>query len=71
MNDHQMPTAVNLRLFALTAAVASILKHLPAAKDELLSIAASLDDAPPVAVSDELLQGFAQEIRDVVAGKWK
>ena len=61
---------LNRRCYALTAAVASILKHLPAARAELQSFADQLVDAPPIALSDEDLELFAQEIRHVIAGTW-
>lgn len=70
MPDH-LPSITNIRLLALTAAVASILKHLPAARAELEEIANALDDAPPVAVSDALLENISQEIRYVISGEWR
>lgn len=69
--ENDLPSATNMRLLALTAAVASILKHLPAARAELEEIAMALDDSPPVAVSDAMLENFSQEILDVIAGRWK
>jgi len=71
MSDKTPYSALDLRIFALTSAMASILKHLPVAKAELLQIATALEDAPPIAVTDELLGSMAKEIRDVIDGKWK
>jgi len=62
--------AAESRIFALTTCLVSVLKHSPQAAAELRILADHLDDAPPVAVTDERLSAVASHIRVALGGEW-
>lgn len=62
--------AAESRIFALTTCLVSVLKYSPQAAVELQVLADHLDDAPPVAVTDERLSAVASHIRVALGGEW-
>jgi len=59
---------LNLRLLGIESVLASVLKHLPPAREELLRMALALD-APSVALPDHVGPTLAQHIRAMCEGR--
>lgn len=59
---------LKLRLMGMEVVLASVLKHLPAAREELLRMALALD-APSVPVPDHFGPTLASQIRAICEGR--